>query len=63
MLVLSRRKTEVICIGNDIRVTICRIGQGNVKIGITAPKAMEIVREELKQPEGRLINGRESVAS
>lgn len=47
MLVLSRKPGERVIIGNDIKVTIIRIGPNTVRIGIDAPGHMNIVREEL----------------
>ena len=47
MLVLSRKTSERILIGDDIAITIVRIGPNSVRIGIEAPKDMNIVREEL----------------
>lgn len=47
MLVLSRKTSERILIGDDVAITIVRIGPNSVRIGIEAPKNMNIVREEL----------------
>lgn len=47
MLVLSRKVNETIRIGEDIEVTIMRIGPASVRVGITAPSHVSIVREEL----------------
>ena len=47
MLVLSRKTGERILIGDNVTVTIVRIGPNNVRIGIDAPREMNIVREEL----------------
>ena len=47
MLVLSRKTSERILIGDDIAITIVRIGPNSVRIGIEAPKSMNIVRDEL----------------
>ena len=47
MLVLSRKPGERILIGGNITVTIVRIGPNNVRLGIEAPREMNIVREEL----------------
>jgi len=47
MLVLSRRVGERILIGDDIRVTVVRVAQGVVRLGIEAPENMPIVREEI----------------
>ncbi|MEK6248720.1 MAG: carbon storage regulator [Planctomycetales bacterium] len=48
MLVLSRKVGQRILIGDNIAVTVVRIGQGGVRIGIEAPKELEVIREELK---------------
>lgn len=47
MLVLSRKVGERILIGDEIAITVVRIGQGGVRIGIDAPSNMVVVREEL----------------
>ena len=47
MLVLSRKPGERILIGNEVSVTIVRIGPNTVRLGIEAPRDMNIVREEL----------------
>jgi carbon storage regulator len=52
MLVLSRKPGEKILIGDDVTVTIVRIGPNTVRIGIEAPRTMNIVREELCEPAG-----------
>ena len=51
MLVLSRKTSERILIGDEIAITIVRIGPNSVRIGVDAPKSMNIVREELKKLE------------
>jgi len=47
MLVLSRKINETILIGDDIKVTLLGIEGDKVKLGIDAPKATRIFREEL----------------
>jgi carbon storage regulator len=47
MLVLSRKTGERIRIGDNVTVTIVRIGPNNVRLGIEAPRDLNIVREEL----------------
>ena len=47
MLVLSRKVGEKILIGDQIAVTVVRVAQGTVRIGVEAPKHLPIVREEL----------------
>lgn len=47
MLVLSRHVSERILIGDDVVITVVRIGPNSVRIGVEAPKTMNIVRAEL----------------
>ena len=49
MLVLSRKKNEVIRINDDIVITIVDISGDKVKLGFDAPKAVSIHREEVYQ--------------
>ena len=48
MLVLSRKVGEKILIGDDIAITVVRVAQGTVRIGVEAPQSLQIVREEIK---------------
>ncbi len=48
MLVLSRRADERIQIGADITVTVVRIAEGVVRLGIEAPDHVTIVRSEIQ---------------
>lgn len=47
VLVVSRKVGERILIGDQISVTVIKVGSGGVRIGIQAPKEMAVVREEL----------------
>lgn len=47
MLVITRKKGESLMIGDDIEITISKIEDGSVKIGINAPKNVSILRKEL----------------
>jgi carbon storage regulator len=47
MLVLSRKPSQQVLIGPDITVTIVRIDRNRVRIGISAPPEVPILREEL----------------
>ncbi len=47
MLVLTRKMGESIKIGEDIEITILSVKNDHVKIGISAPKNIEITRKEL----------------
>jgi len=47
MLVLARKRDEVILIGDDIRITVVAILPHVVKIGIDAPANTPVIRKEL----------------
>lgn len=47
MLVLSRKSEESIILGQDIEIKILAIEEDRVKLGITAPKDIEIHRKEI----------------
>ena len=47
MLVLTRKNGEVIKIGEDIEITVIASKGDQVKIGISAPKDIEILRKEV----------------
>lgn len=47
VLVLSRKIGERILIGDRITITVVKVAQGGVRIGVEAPREMAIVREEL----------------
>lgn len=49
MLVLSRKKDQVVCIGDDIEVKVIEIRNGTVRLGITAPKQVEVDRLEIRE--------------
>lgn len=49
MLVLSRKSNEIIKIGDDIELRILEVKGDSVRIGIEAPKSVEILRGELVQ--------------
>lgn len=47
MLVLARRLNETIQIGEGIEITVVDLNNGMVKLGIKAPKDVQITRKEL----------------
>lgn len=49
MLVLTRKKSESIHLGDDIVIKVVQTGKGAVKIGIEAPSHVRIVRGELAE--------------
>lgn len=47
MLVLTRRTKEQICIGEGITVTVLGIQGGRVRLGIQAPREIDVNRQEV----------------
>ncbi|RUS42588.1 carbon storage regulator CsrA [Cohnella sp. AR92] len=47
MLVLSRKKGQAIVLQDQIELTILEIEGDTIKLGISAPKDVQIVRKEL----------------
>ncbi|HWL13280.1 MAG TPA: carbon storage regulator CsrA [Ureibacillus sp.] len=47
MLVLTRKLNESIMIGNDIEITVLAVEGEQIKLGIKAPKHVDIHRKEV----------------
>ncbi len=49
MLVLTRRKGEsiVLDVGNGIEITVIEAGNGSVRLGIDAPRSVDVWRKEV----------------
>ncbi|MDR0927123.1 MAG: carbon storage regulator CsrA [Ignavibacteria bacterium] len=47
MLLLSRKKGEVIQIGKNVSIEIIDFGRGVVQVGVTAPKNIPVHRKEV----------------
>ncbi|MBF0620292.1 MAG: carbon storage regulator CsrA [Magnetococcales bacterium] len=47
MLILTRRVGESLNIGDDIKITLLGIKGNQVRIGIDAPREVEVHREEI----------------
>jgi carbon storage regulator len=56
MLVLSRRQSERIRLGNSIVLTVIHVSGDRVRLGIEAPPEVLVLREELQtQPHNRPV--------
>lgn len=47
MLILTRRNGETLKIGDDISVTMLGIKGNQIRLGVDAPKDVEVHREEI----------------
>lgn len=47
MLILTRRPTETVMIGDDITITVLEVRGNQVRIGINAPREVAVHREEI----------------
>jgi carbon storage regulator len=47
MLILSRRPGESLAIGDEITITVVGINGNQIRLGITAPREVRVLREEI----------------
>ena len=47
MLILTRKAGETLMVGEDVTVTVMAVNGNQVRIGINAPKDVEVHREEI----------------
>jgi carbon storage regulator len=47
MLVLSRQRDETIMIGDDIEITVVDVRGDKVRLGINAPRSVQVHRKEV----------------
>lgn len=60
MLVLTRRVGEAIAIGPDVVVTILEVRGGQVRLGVDAPRDLEVHRAETQRQV--VVEGRAALA-
>lgn len=60
MLVFSRMEGEGFWIGDDVHVKITVIGKKKVRVGVTAPRAIKVLRDELRERENGKAKGNET---
>ena len=49
MLILTRKDNESLFIGDEIKITVLGVNGNQVRIGINAPKDIDVHREEVYQ--------------
>jgi carbon storage regulator len=47
MLILTRRPGESLTIGDDVVVTVVGVSGNQIRLGITAPREVRVLREEV----------------
>lgn len=47
MLVITRKESELVQIGDDVIVKVVQTGRGSIKIGIEAPPHVRVLRGEM----------------
>jgi len=52
MLILTRKKGEAIAIGDNIQIQVLNVKGGQVRIGIEAPRDIQVNREERLEENG-----------
>ena len=55
MLVLSRKQSQRIKLGDSIVITVVRVAGDKVRLGIDAPRDMLVLRDELEPHEVRSL--------
>lgn len=55
MLVLTRKRDELIRIGDDVVIHVIRTGKSSVKIGVDAPESVRVVRGELNRHVTKMV--------
>ena len=55
MLILTRKESEQICLGDNIVVTVVRLAGDKVRIGVIAPADVKVIRSELKEEDAKSI--------
>jgi carbon storage regulator CsrA len=56
MLVLTRKKSETVQIGDNIVIKVIQTGRGAIKLGIEAPADVRVLRGEVAEEAARLLS-------
>ncbi|MFB3776006.1 MAG: carbon storage regulator [Bryobacteraceae bacterium] len=62
MLVIRRRPGQSVLIGEEIEIEIIEAGPARVKLGITAPKQILVLRKEIRITRQQNLNAAQGVS-
>lgn len=62
MLVVTRKTEESIIIADNIEIVVLEVGKDRVKLGITAPKNVKIIRNELRNAQDANLDSSQAVS-
>lgn len=57
MLVITRKESEMVQIGDDVIIKVIQTGRGSIKIGIEAPAHVRVLRGEMSAELAALLPG------
>lgn len=62
MLVVTRKTEESIIIADNIEITVLEVAKDRVKLGISAPKDVKIIRNELRNAQDANLDSSKAVS-
>ncbi|MBO5266462.1 MAG: carbon storage regulator [Ruminiclostridium sp.] len=62
MLVVTRKSEESIIIADNIEIVVLEVAKDRVKLGITAPKNVKIIRNELRNAQDTNLDSSQAVS-
>ena len=62
MLVVTRKTEESVIIADNIEVTVLEVSRDRVKLGISAPKDIKIIRNELRHAQETNVDSSQALS-
>ena len=62
MLVVTRKTEESVIIADNIEIVVLEVNKDRVKLGITAPKDLKIIRNELRDAQNANVDSSQAVS-